>query len=372
MKREYVTLGVIAIVVIFLALRAPAPHPTGKMGVGTRSPEITRILNLRSVSEREPVLQKLLERVGPDQAQEELLRSGLPFTGETHLLVHTIGNYVYEKYGADGLSHCRDYFLSACYHAFILNTLADHGMGGMVDVMKHCEEAGPGVPAQCAHGAGHGFVAWQDYNLTEALEMCDELGSKSFNFQHFNCYDGVFMENFWGVHEGKPSPKRWVSTTDIYYPCTDPRISEKYLKGCWSNQATSIYQHFKGDLSKTAQACDAVENELYRNTCYDNWSRQINPLTKGDVRKTLSLCGLATGSTHQTECVLINMSAFWAVGDRQTPYDLCSAMPSDTQPSCWQKLSGTINYYYRGKAEERELYCDKITDATYREKCKKF
>ncbi len=353
---------------LFLALRTPAPARTSLRALSP-SQEIIRIKTQKTTAEQSVELTKLLERVGPLEAQEELLRSGLPFTGETHLLVHTIGNYVYDEYGSEGLSYCKDYFLSACYHAFILNTLGDHGMTGMVEVMEHCNKAGPGVYPQCSHGAGHGFTAWHDYDLVKALEMCDELGGKSPNFPHFNCYDGVFMENIWGVHDGAPSPKRWIKESDIHYPCNDSRIPEKYLKGCWSNQATLIYQHYKGDLRKTALACDAVANSEYRDTCYNNWARQIHPLTQGKLDKVFSLCAIATGDARKNQCIFDNMSAYWSVGDRQIPFSICFALQSIAQDECYKRLASMINFYYAAKPTEKKFYCAKITNATYRNQC---
>jgi hypothetical protein len=353
MHKGFIALGLALLGIFFLASRPPA-----------RS-EIEEIRAASTTAAKSAVLTRLLDRVGAEEAQEDLYRAGFPFTGETHLLVHTIGNWVYEKYGPAGLSYCKDYFLSACYHAFILNDLADHGLDGMTEVMEKCREAGPGVLPQCAHGAGHGFVAWHDYDLLKALAMCDELGTKSANFPYYNCYDGVFMENFWGVHSGSPSPKRWVKDDDIYYPCTDPRIAAKYLAACWGNQATSIYQHFKGDLRKTAEACDAVPNEQYKNSCYDNFARQINPITKGDVGRVFSLCGFATGAARQDECALSNMTAFWSVGDRETPFGVCAAIPARAKEGCYRRLASLIGYYYGAKPAEAKAYCAKIPE-TYR------
>ena len=41
---------------------------------------------------------KLIEKIGPEKAQEEFYHSGLPFNGQTHLLNHTVGDYLYKKY----------------------------------------------------------------------------------------------------------------------------------------------------------------------------------------------------------------------------------------------------------------------------------
>ncbi len=352
MYRGLAALGIILAAILFFAWHTKAQN------------EILEIKSLHNTAAQSKVLTELLDRVGPVEAQEELLRSGLPFTGETHLLVHTIGNYIYEKYGPAGLSYCRDYFLSACYHAFILNDLADHGLPGMVEVMKDCANAGPGVLPQCAHGSGHGFVAWHDYDLLKALAMCDELGGKVPNFPYFNCYDGVFMENFWGIHSGTPSPKRWVSDTDIYYPCTDPRIPTKYINACWGNQATSIYQHFKGDLKKTAEACDAVPDPEHRSYCYNNFARQIHPMTQGDASKAFSLCDLATGDARKNECIMTIVSSAWSVGDRVMPFEICNRLTGPMQNECSTRLIGLIAYYYPAQSNERKLYCAKIGKAS--------
>ncbi len=348
-SREWIAFTAIIVCLVAVAHFTPSNLDQPVLPVG-QAPEIENILNLRTSEERSAELVKLLERVGPERAQEEMLHSGLPFTGETHLLVHTIGNFIYDQYGKDGLALCKDYFLSACYHAVILNTLGDNGLDGVAEAMALCREAGGStVAAQCAHGAGHGFVAWHDYDLVKALEMCDELGSAgelrspASQFPSFNCYDGVFMENVWGVHEGTPSPKRWVKESELYYPCTDPRIPEKYLKGCWSNQATLIYQHFKGDLRKTALACDAVENAEYRETCYNNFSRQIHPMTQGSIEKVKSLCENATGEEWRDYCILTNMTSYWSVGDHELPGKLCASLEEPLKTTCFTRLENLKN-----------------------------
>lgn len=363
-KREWPAFGIVAVFIITLFFLVSGDQDRGA------SPEISRILSLKSTSEQSNELLKLLKRVGPLEGQEQLLKSGLPFTGQTHLLVHTVGNFIYDEFGPQGLSYCKDYFLSACYHAVILNTLGDNGISGVVEAMALCDKAGGKiVSSQCAHGAGHGFVAWHDYDLVKALKMCDELGTKAKDFQYFNCYDGAFMENVWGVHNGVPSEKRWIKEDDIYYPCTDPRIPEKYLGGCWSNQATLIFQHFKGDLKKTAMACDAVENSEYQKICYDNFSRQIHPLTQGSIEKVKGFCSSATGSEWQNSCIITNMGAYWSVGDRELPFRLCESLVGEVREQCFSRLSNQINVYYEGNLQEKQKYCDKIRDTNFRKAC---
>jgi hypothetical protein len=204
--------------------------------------------------------------------------------------------------------------------------------------------------------------------------MCDELGTKmkKNNFPYFNCYDGVFMENVWGVHGGKPSEKRWVKADDIYYPCDDKRIAEKYITACYADQATLIYQYYHADLKKTAEACDAVENPVYKESCYNNFARQIHPLTEGKKEKVLSLCQNATGQQWQDYCMLTNVTAAWSVGDRTMPFALCNEATGTVRNECMSRLASAINFEYAHQTQKRDQYCDQMTDIHYANSCKNY
>ena len=258
------------------------------------SAEIKGIKTTKNLTEQVKLYKKLIEREGPAKAQEDLYKSGLPFDGETHLLNHTVGDYLYEKYGPAGLSQCKEYFLASCYHGFILHAIASGGMPEVAKTFTYCQAGGLTVLVQCAHAIGHGFLANFGYqNLIKALKTCDEAGGTIPGFIAYNCHDGVFMENVWGVHDGEPSPDRWVNPKDIFYPCNDKRIDDKYVLACWSNQPSLVYQFFKGNVKKVADdLCNKVEDPKYQQMCFDGLARQINPIVAGDSNKTLQMCGL--------------------------------------------------------------------------------
>lgn len=245
-----------------------------------QSEEISVILSTSTLEEREVLYKRLIEKIGPRDAQEQLYRSGLSFDGESHLLNHVVGDWLYQKYGPDGLALCRDYFLSSCYHGFVIAAVAVGGQDALAGVMQRCWQHGPTVAVQCAHAIGHGFLAWGGYkNFIAALTACDDLATKSANFPLYNCHDGAFMENVWAVHEdGKPSPDRWLSQTDPVYPCNDPRIEYKYINACWSNQPSRMYMMFGGDFGRIGRQCLKVDDQTHQRTCFDGLARQIHPL----------------------------------------------------------------------------------------------
>jgi len=270
--------------------------------------EIAQIKQTSDLNERTILYHHLLDRVGPTQAQDSLKNSGLPANGQTHLLNHTTGLYLYQKYGAAGLKLCRDYFLESCYHGFLIQAISDHGLDYLSQVMSSCQRSSGQVIAQCSHAFGHSFLALAGYaKLPDALTTCDQESQKIKTLIPFNCYDGAFMENVYGVHDGHPSPDRWLKSDDTSYPCDSPQIDPKYLTACWSNQPALIYQNFSSDLRKISSLCDKQDKD-YQSACFSGLNRQINALAKS-ASDAPKLC-LNEPSYRQQQCRQDNSSSF--------------------------------------------------------------
>lgn len=302
----------------------------------------------------------LAERVGPDEALEIVKDSGLPYTGEGHLAVHQIGFVAYEKYGVDAILHCKDYFLSACYHGAIIQAASDHGFDIIKQMSDRCRSFAPRF-FQCVHAAGHAINAIWNYDLPKALLTCDGLYEQDTQFPDTltSCHNGAFMENLFGVHDwGTASvPKRdWLKDDDYFYPCD--AFGEKYQKGCWLNQGARIYQMEKGDLPKSASICDTVSDNTYRDWCFDNLARQIHPLTESDIGKVWSLCG-QLGQNRLEGCVMINAVSYYSVGDKQLGVDVCNTMAPYPRTICFEPIINYIAIDNLTKAQKGEL-CSRI------------
>lgn len=373
MTKKIIALTVLGfIIVLFVALDFSALSSDRRTihTAGNLPAEIEAIQATNNLEKRVVLYQKLIERVGLDEAQEALFRSGLPFTGETHLLNHTSGNFAYEQYKNKGLLYCKDYFLASCYHGAILSTIALEGIEALKETMGYCWEKGIPVASQCAHGMGHGFVAWFGYkNLIKALESCDTMQKDDSRFPLFNCHDGVFMENLWGVHEGGTlSADRWINNDEPYYPCTDPRVKEEWQPGCWSNQAHVMYQMFQGNVAKVVLHCDAVLNDSYKKICFDSLARQIHPITEGNIDRTVAYCNMFPEKWNHF-CLITIVQADFSVGGRQLSYEICDrVIHSDAKKDCYKTLFGTIQTYYRD-ISERRVQCDLVRERKYRKEC---
>lgn len=306
------------------------------------------------------IVKTLLAKVGSLETQELLVRSSLPNDGESHFLVHDVGVWNYEHYGKKGLLYCEDYFLNACYHGVLILELADNGIEGVKDIMAECKKVDLNTYGMCAHGIGHGFFAWTKYDLPEALSLCDTFDDIKEGYAALHCHVGVFMENIYGVHNGGPIENNpWLSDTDPNFPCN--AVDEKYVSGCWLNQAARIYEMVKGDLKKIAEVCDQVTDARHQEECYDSFARQVQPLTKGQYEAGKELCQYATGKKWQEYCLSILAVSTMSLGDyERTPYRLCEAITDErTKETCYYQLADYIRKS-GFSLKERQSICSNI------------
>ncbi len=330
--------------------------------------EITTITASHDLKEQRTAYLALIGRVGPEQAQELLLKSGLPFTGQTHLLNHTVGEWLFDTLGVSGILKCKEYFLASCYHGLIIKAIGLYGNSNAAErIITACKQSPSPVLAQCAHALGHGFLAWSGYaNLIPALHQCDTIARDHSDVMGFPCYDGVFMENVWAIHDGgTPSPDRWIKPEDPLYPCSDPRIAKTYLPGCWSNQPALLFQLFKGDIKKVSDVCADLSNDSFKTICFDGLARQIHPLTNGNSESADHLCSLMPSEWIKPCLVSVSKAAF-SVGDRQMPFEICNAFAHSKD--CYATLISMIASDTHAD-ENLQLLCAKINDSGWKQSC---
>lgn len=334
----------------------------------TKSKEIQAILSEKNFRKQVEQYTRLIERVGPEQAQEEFQHSGVPYTGQMHLLNHTAGDVIWKKYGPKGITKCKDYFSSSCYHGFIINAIGDGRVENLIPVMQECKKVGRINYFQCSHAVGHGLLAYSGYaDIMKGLSLCDQVKADIKDFAVDYCYNGVFMENIWGLHEGRPSPDRWVDSKDIRYPCNYKGLKEAHLPECWYNQAIYMLNKFyKGDHVKVAQVCDTVEGDRSKKMCFDGVFRSLHSTTENDVHKKIEKC-MQMPENWKENCVVIQASASYQQGDRNLPYRICSESPIGKK-ACYKEIANSI-YFYPSTLAEKKLWCGKIP-AEYRiERC---
>lgn len=345
---------------VFLLVKSGKKEPTSNIAPGS---EIKNILSLTDVNQQKPYYKALLERVGPVEAQELLMKSGLPFTGDGHLLNHYAGTFIYETEGLKGITLCRDYFLGSCYHGLLLSALTGDAVKDedkIKEVVGHCIEKGLITQTQCMHGIGHAYLTAVGYkNLPVALEQCDILEKKVDGFMAWNCHDGIFMENMWALHSGVQSPDRWVKEGDDAFPCNYEGLKPEHIVPCWNNQGSLLYQRY-GEIGKIGPACLKAPSKDAIRMCYDGLARQILSLSNAEPSKIIQLC---SQTTHDWigYCLITNVFTAYGNGDRVMPYKLCKLVDESVKPSCYNRLAEAIKPF-RDTKQEREEACRLIDE----------
>lgn len=362
-------------IILLFTLSAIAGSGSSESTNRSQQPEIKALLSTNQIDQQQAAIRALVLRIGPEAAQEELLASGLPFTGQSHLIIHTVGSMIYKKFGAQGVGHCRPYFLGGCFHGFMIDAISDRGPDAVLDAWPACEKAGPAVPDQCAHAVGHGLLAWNKYSLTDALNACDAIAGRLPDLSAFNCYDGVFMEKVWKVHghshdHSAPQPER---AADPDYPCDDPQLQPKHLKACWGNQASVLYQTFNGDLARVGQKCDSLKDPGSKEFCFNGLARQIHPLTNGSTDEAFRLCGKTISGPWQDYCLITIAGSAFSVGDQvNMPFQICNRIREGARTSCYQRLFPLIHLYAQGSPQHADSFCARIQDPQSAEACKQY
>lgn len=368
MSRFLPKILLLLIIISLLAFLSSKVSLSPKTADYSKIPEMKEILSTDQTI-RLKATRKLAERVGVEESLEILERSPLPHTGEGHLAVHQIGFYAYQKYGLESILKCKDYFLYACYHGTIIEAASGQGFEAIKKMTDFCK-ASSVRHFQCVHAAGHATLAiWGYQNLPDALKTCDELYQKETDFPNAlsSCHNGTFMENLFGVHDwgtGKEQERVWLKDDDPYFPCN--YFGEKYQRGCWLNQGARIYQMNKGDLAKTSEICQKIDNSQYVEWCMDNLARQIHPLTNGDIIKVFSLCPLV-GDAWREHCISVNAGAYYSVGGRNEAIAVCQRAISATKPKCYETVLSQIISDPIAKKDKITL-CQ-ILEMPYRNQC---
>lgn len=338
-----------------------------KQGKNVDQNEINTILSTKDRSIRKDAYLHLIKRVGAIKAQEELHTSGVTYDGESHFLNHTVGEYLNLTYGYEGLAQCKEYFSASCYHGFLIDYIGENTTADIAKIMSYCKAQGDGVYFQCSHAMGHGYLAYLGYaQLVQALERCDK-STEITEIDLNACYGGVFMENTWGLHD-ESTTDQWVRKDDLSYPCSDNRLSDKYLESCWDEQPTLIYKYVDEDLSLLIKVCSDLQNKKFQDRCFRGIARLINPMTEGDLIKKIELCR-ELPEKWTDMCFSLNASTSYGQGDRQIVFQICDyVVYGSNRALCMESLIQSIHSYAIDKQDETDS-CKKIIDLVLAERC---
>lgn len=210
---------------------------------------------------------------------------------QCHQLAHVVGRTSFEKTNslekayADGNNFC----WSGFYHGAIEQATKRLGAERIkTDAKSICQAFATKQQYSfnhfnCVHGLGHGLMAVSEYNLPDALKLCDNLND---SWEDASCFGGVFMENVMVASRGDGT-SAYFKAKEPLYPCT--YVGETYKEQCYLMQTSYVLQHNGYDFAKTFDEC-AKADAGYSNTCFRSLGRDASGSTGSDVARTVANC----------------------------------------------------------------------------------
>lgn len=250
-----------------------------------------------------------------------------------HAVAHIFGEVLYKSKGLSGITVCDGSFAFGCFHGFMVNALAEEGLGSIQELDRMCNEKFGKYNLGCQHGLGHGIAEYYGSSkLNQALDTCATL---SWKHQLMGCSGGVFMEYIMPT-EGNNNPGSVrinpLKANAPYLPCT--QVQSKYKLECFYNLGNYFYNALNGDTHKGLDLCGKILDSEYRKTCLMGLGNAIISNTR-DVSTTIKSCQLANNPMAEINC---RSGAAWIlysnVSSRSEARSLCEGINNQDQEQC--------------------------------------
>ncbi|HMA77889.1 MAG TPA: hypothetical protein VKP88_01990 [Candidatus Paceibacterota bacterium] len=250
-----------------------------------------------SFSETATYMEAVARREGGAYAFEVLKNGSLPPGMDTHLIGHFVGDIMYEQEGIHGMRYCDEAVGYACAHSVVINALLRDGPGVFDVINDVCASIGlPGSYDMCFHGFGHGVLAYTEFHLPEAIELCDLVGTEKNNdWEEQECLGGVIMEMRGGIHD----PELWAVNGKPYLDpdnplamCQADYLPEKYREMCYIYITPFIFDYESpADIppptvyADSMAWCERIDDAYERSDCYAGFGKEYVGFALGrDVR----------------------------------------------------------------------------------------
>ena len=264
---------------------------------------------------------------------------------DCHVVIHPIGRQtLLKKKTVDhAFKECDKTCQSACYHGVMEQFMINKGYSNISDFHKVnfslfikdvCNTNDSHLLRfQCLHGLGHGLLYMLDYNLSNALEICDNAATE---WDASSCYTGVFMENMVGEKD-----KRNLKKDDLHYPCNT--LDDKYKDQCYLIH-TSWLDELDLSEEEIIEECKKAVN--YSGSCVQSLGRDLgNEVRDGDSSYVAKLCSSLEPELKQRCMSGVLYALIDFTWDGSYAYKFCSIFRSKNDKSlCFNMSSFYLTY----------------------------
>ena len=349
---------------------------------------------LTNLSDQIAYVKDIATEYGGAYALELLIASDPIAGGDLHLLGHYAGDQLYKDKGLEGMKVCTPDLWYACSHSIVIGALFEMGMSVFDQVHDVCRKVpGPRGYLMCFHGFGHGVIAYTQYEVPEAVELCKKVGTEAYdNAEAKECFGGVIMDLRDGLHDRE----LWEAYGRKYIPegnpigvCEAEYVPNDFKHMCYVFLTPFLFDYVgtvdiasEQEVAAALALCEEVPTRQAKQYCYQGFPKEFisyihnrnlsayENTTDEQFLQMYSWCLLSQSELGVTECVKSSVQAIDRAGT--APYDLtirfCSLLGrTEHQDICYNELT-FARAYANIHPDENEGYCSAIPEK-YEEMC---
>jgi len=250
----------------------------------------------------------------------------------------------------------------------------------------------------CFHGFGHGVIAYAEYELPKALELCSGLGTEEHNYTEAReCAGGVIMDLRDGMHDKdlwKQFGQKYIQESNPTEICEANYMPNEFRQVCMFYITPFIFdkigvgKQIPSDIQieEALANCEAVLDEELRRSCYGGFPKELisyihnrdvrvyEQSTDAELSKMYDPCSLAPSGLGVESCVKRSVGALDRRGTHSYTLALryCDLLPENPtlQNICYRQLIKERSYE-RIAPFENEGLCENLS-SLYREECQEF
>ncbi len=365
----------------------------------TRQPEITDLTE-KNFQDITVFLKEQAKENGAVYAFEVLKVAKLPPNTDLHLLGHVVGDELFKQQGIEGITHCTQDFRNACSHSIVVGLYLREHEAAFPQIARTCSQApgGSGAYIMCYHGLGHGILAALDYDLSRAVDVCQQTGTPQHNFlESGECAGGAVMEIISGGDHNRSmweeqSPK-YFRNDDPLYPCTADFMPESAKPLCYLYLTPHLLTYVGADLAspgpddfrKAMPLCDRIPqgDGISRESCFGGFGKEFIVLVKArDIRTLVSLaddeirtviewCRFAGKEEGVRACTRTAVNSLYWGGENDPAIAVrfCGVLSESEQPACFDNLIGAAYFYNAEDRKALEGFCT-LLPQSYQQSCR--
>jgi hypothetical protein len=282
---------------------------------------------------------------------------------DCHNRAHELGRASYELIGEDVFGLTLPQCHSGFYHGSIEAFFRENGTADLEGNLRLiCSDKNYFFIHQCMHGIGHGMMAFANYELPMALDLCNFTPT---SLNQASCRTGVFMENIVQslgllVDDDKDhAHKTRYLSDDPHFPCNI--VNKEYKADCYFLQTDRMVQLSNSGFQGVAEECSNAPPQ-YHYTCFASMGRTISGNINLAHEDAIKECQWLEPGQNRNYCIKgIYENLFWVKDGQEDALIFCGLLnEQDGRSECYLGIIERATVILDEVGQE--VFCAKIPE----------